>query len=193
MVYCWLAVFHISIACGSRSAADSTCRNRIFCFKTSSASFFGVGVSSGDGAALEAEPAGDGPGVGLDGRRSGSLGCGPTGVGSGLFSGNKSFVAGGGGVGTGTCWGSGIRSGANCTDGLGDGDGQGLPYAVAYGLGGGAGLVGAGEAFVLGEGDGDGVVLGVGVPGAFWPRSVKANTINTVNVAKATNAVSVER
>jgi hypothetical protein len=53
--------------------------------------------------------------------------------------------------------------------------------------------VGAGDAFVLGEGDGDGVVLGVAVPGAFCPRSVKANTINTVNVAKATNAVSVER
>jgi hypothetical protein len=140
-----------------------------------------------------AEPAGDGPGVGVEGRRSGSPGCGPTGVGSGLFSGNKSLVAGGGGVGTGTCWGSGIRSGANCTDGLGDGDGQGLPYAVAYGLGGGAGLVGAGDAFVLGEGDGDGVVLGVAVPGAFWPRSVKAKTINTVNVAQATNAVSVER
>jgi hypothetical protein len=65
-----------------------------------------------------------------------------------------------------------------------------LPYAVAYGFGGGAGLVGAGDAFVLGEGDG--LALGVGVPGAFWPRSVKANTVNTVNVAKAISAVSVE-
>lgn len=159
-------MFHSSIACGSRSAADSICRNLIFSFRTSSANFFDVEVTRGGVACGVAEPAGDGPGVGVDGRRSGSLGCGPTGVGSGLFSGNKSFVAGGGGVGTGTFWGSGIRSGANCTDGLGDGDGQGLPYAVAYGLGGGAGLVGAGDAFV-GEGDGDGVVLGAGVPGAF--------------------------
>ena len=190
MVYCLLAVFHISIACGSRSAADSICRNRIFSFKICSAIFFGVGVSSGDAALAAAEPAGDGPGVGVDGRRSGSLGCGPTGVGTGLFSGNRSFVAGGGGVGTGTCCGSGIKSGANCTDGLGDGDGHGLPYAVAYGFGGGAGLVGAGDAFVLGEGYG--LALGVGVPGAFWPRSVKANTVNTVNVAKAISAVSVE-
>ena len=93
------------------------------------------------------------------------MGCGPTGVGVGWFAGKRSFVAGGGGVGTGTCWGSGIRSGANCTDGLGEGDGHGFPYAVAYGLGGGAGLVGAGDAFVLGEADG--VALGVGMPCAF--------------------------
>jgi hypothetical protein len=192
MVYCWLAVFHISIACGSRSAADSTWRNRIFSFKTCSASFFGVGVSSGDAVPAEAEPTGDGPGVGVDGRRSGSVVCGPTGVGAGLFSGNKSFVAGGGGVGIGTCCGSGIKSGANCTEGLGEGEGH-FPYAVAYGLGGGAGLVGAGDAFVLGEGVGDGVALGVGAPGAFWPRSVRAKTMNTVTVAKAINAVSVER
>jgi hypothetical protein len=164
MVYCLLAVFHNSIACGSRSAADSICRNRIFSFKTSSASFFGVGVGSGDSASAAAEPEGEGPGVGVDGNRSGSLGCGPTGVGAGLFSGRRSLVAGGGGVRTGTCCGSGIRSGANCTDGLGEGEGH-FPYAVAYGLGGGAGLVGAGDGFVLGEGDR--VAAGVGVPCAF--------------------------
>ena len=169
MVYCLLAVFHISMACGSRSAADSICRNRIFSFKICSAIFFGVGVASGGTAATEA----DGPGVGVDGKRSGCSGCGPTGVGAGLFSGNKSFVAGGGGVGTGTCWGSGNRSGGNCTDGVGDADGHGFPYAVAYGFGGGAGLVGTGDTLVFGEadafvfGEGDGVGLGVGVPWAF--------------------------
>jgi len=66
-------------------------------------------------------------------------------------------VAGGGGVGTGTCWGSGNRSGGSCTEGLGEADG--LPYAVAYGFGGGNIL--AGDIFALGEGDGVG--LGVGV------------------------------
>ena len=156
MVYCWLAVFHSSMACGSRSAADSSCRNRIFSFKTCSASFFGVGVSS---ASAEAEPEGDGPGVGVDGMRSRWVGSGATGVGTGLFSGKRSFVAGGGGVGTGTCWGSGIRSGANCTEGLGEADG--FPYPVAYGLGGGNIFVG--DTFALGEGEGDCVGLGMGV------------------------------
>lgn len=152
-MYCWLAVFHSSIACGSRSAADSICRNRIFSFKTCSASFF-AGVAGGTAAGGAAEPAGGGPGVGVDGRRSGSLGgCDPTGVGAGLFSGKRSLVAGGGGVGTGACWGSGNRSGGSCTDGLGEADGHGFPYAVAYGLGGSAGFVDDGDAFVLGEGD----------------------------------------
>src|ERR1700751_5171794 len=101
MVDCLLAVFNISIARGSRSAADLICRNRIFSFKSCSASFFGVGVAvcSGDSGSAAAEPEGEGPGVGVDGSRSGSPGCGPTGVGTGLFSGRRSLVAGGGGVG----------------------------------------------------------------------------------------------
>jgi hypothetical protein len=118
--------------------------------------------------------------------RSRWVGSGTTGVGAGLFSGNRSFVAGGGGVGTGTCWGSGNRSGGSCTEGLGEADG--LPYAVAYGFGGGN--IFAGDIFGLGEGD----CVGLGV-GVLWvcANPVKENAVIAVIADNAANAITAVR